>query len=251
MKKTMMMIAVAALAVSLTVGAVSAQDASATQSPGTGAGLLRNRPGVVLNILQDVVSAISTDTGLSRAELLQQIRGMDSTLAQIIEANGGDVSGVAEDIVAALTDKINQAVQNNRITQARADQLLANLDQRVTDALNRDLQSGGVVAMEMRRIFQDRALMSAVSDATGLQPREILQQVRDGKTLGEVVTDNGGSTQAVIATALATVKGRLDTAVQNGRLTQEQEDQWLARLETAYSDAMNGTLREALLQGAI
>jgi hypothetical protein len=86
-------------------------------------------------------------------------------------------------------------------------------------------------------------LFNAAADATGLTGQEIVQAMRAGKTLGEVITENGGSPDAVIATAVAQVKETLDPAVANGRLTQEQEDAMLNGIEAFYNAVMNGAFR--------
>jgi 3-hydroxyacyl-CoA dehydrogenase len=69
---------------------------------------------------------------------------------------------------------------------------------------------------------------------------EIGSQIGEGATLAEVVTNNGGDVDEVIAAAVAAATEQANQAVANGRITQEQADELLARLETLYQNAMEG-----------
>ena len=64
---------------------------------------------------------------------------------------------------------------------------------------------GGQMGGDQRggRLGEDRQiyLMQAVMDATGLNLIEVSTQVRDGATLGEIVTANGGSIDAALIAA--------------------------------------------------
>jgi dihydroxyacetone kinase DhaKLM complex PTS-EIIA-like component DhaM len=206
-------------------------------------------------LLRDVAEIVSDATGLTTRELRAQILE-GTTLAEIITENGGDVDAVTEDIVAAVTEQINQALENERITQEQADELLADLETRVTDALNgetllgrdgrneRDERGGrggrGGAPRPGLLIQGALPLLDAVTDATGLSLVEIGNQIGEGATLAEVVTNNGGDVDEVIAAAVAAATEQANQAVANGRITQEQADELLARLETLYQNAMEG-----------
>jgi len=87
-------------------------------------------------------------------------------------------------------------------------------------------------------------LMQSVMDATGLNAIELAQAVRDGSTLEELITANGGTVEAVVADAVADATAAINEAVANGNLTQEQADTLIAELETVYTNALTGQLRE-------
>ncbi len=110
---------------------------------------------------------------------------------------------------------------------------------------------GGQMGGDQRggRLGDDRQiyLMQAVMDATGLNLVEVSTQVRDGATLGEIVTANGGSIDAVVADAVAGATEAINQAVTNGRLTQEQADQALARITEVFTNVLNGDARNQAL----
>ena len=84
----------------------------------------------------DVLNAVAEATGLTAQEVLAQVAG-GASLAEIIEENGSDVDAVAADVVAALTERINAAVEAGAITPARADALIAALEDRVQALMDR------------------------------------------------------------------------------------------------------------------
>ncbi len=252
MKKTIGLVIVSVVAVMALVGVVSAQDQgqqpTTPDRPGLDGRFPRLNAGVQL--LGDLAQIVADDLGIERADLVEQLRGQ--TLADLIAANGGDVDQITADVTAAVTDRVNQAVADGNLPQERADQILANLDETVQSALNGTLRDGmgrpglgSRLPLGQRPFLQNdrRLLINAALDATGLTGQELVQAMRDGKTLSDVITENGGSPDAVVASAIAQVKATLDPAVANGRLTQEQEDAMLNGLEAFYNAVMGGAFR--------
>lgn len=58
------------------------------------------------------------------------------TLAQIAEANGKTADELAAHLLSNLEEKLNEAVANNRITQDRADEILANAPDKIDELIN-------------------------------------------------------------------------------------------------------------------
>jgi hypothetical protein len=90
----------------------------------------------------------------------------------------------------------------------------------------------------------DLNLIEAISDAAGLEPREILPQIRDGATLAEIIEANGGSVDAVIAEATSTISAELAERVAAGDITQDRADALLERFDEMLADLINGELRD-------
>ncbi len=205
---------IAAVLLLITVGMAAA-------APGDPAGPGPRDPGQRPG-LRAVMNAVIAETGLTIQEVREQLRD-GQTLAAIIEANGGSVQAVIDAAVSAATEQINQAVSEGRITQEQADQLLSQLPDRITRLVNGELPERG----ERRPLVRpaERILVQAVADATGLEPSAVLEQLRDGQTLADVLTANGVDVNTFIDAAVAKVEERLAQAVANGRLTQEQADE--------------------------
>ena len=250
MKKISLLIIAVIAAVSV-VGVVSAQDTTPPPVPATAG----NEP-----ILRQFMQIVADDLDLQPQDILQQMRGQ--SLADVIAANNGDLDKITADITSAITDRINQAVADGKLTQERADQFLGNLDTAVQNALQGNgplaqRRNGGLGGlrgnaprgplnggMRPNMLGLDvRPLLSAAQDATQLTPLQLAQEIRDGKTLAEVITAHGGDPAAVESTAIATATTQLEKVRENGNLTQEQETSMLNGLKAFYDAVLNGNFR--------
>ena len=81
------------------------------------------------------LDAAATYLGLTQAELRTQLAG-GKTLADVAKAQGKSVDGLVSALVAAEKADLDAAVKAGRLTQAQADQVLANAKQRFTDMVN-------------------------------------------------------------------------------------------------------------------
>lgn len=205
-------------------------------------GQRQERSGPVAGLLREAVSIISDVTGLNSRDLLQAARE-GSTLAEIITENGGDVDAITADIVTAVTEQVNEFVAQGNLTQEQADELLANLEQTVTDLLNGELNLRTMLGSRDQggiRAGMQGEMLGVITEATGLTRQDIVQELRGGATLAEIITENGGDVQAVTDTIVANVTQRVDERVAEGALTQEQADELLANLEQLVTDVING-----------
>jgi hypothetical protein len=248
---------IAVIAAISVAGVVSAQETTPQPAPPTAG----NEP-----IMRQLLQIVADDLSLQPQDILQQMRGQ--TLADIIKANNGDLTKITADITSAVTARVNQAVTDGQLTQDRANQILGNLDTIIQNALQgngplsaarggfggrgfggpqngqggpRGPQTGGL-RPDMLGI-DIRPLLSAVEDATKLNPREIAEQIRGGKTLSEVITANGGDPAVVESAAIATATQKLDQIRTNGNLTQDQENAMVNGLKAFYDAVMNGNFR--------
>ncbi len=219
------------------VGAASAQASTPQPSPATRQGVLR-----------DLLQIVASDLNMQPSDLAKALR--TQTLEQVIQAHNGNVDQISAQIVAAITDRVNQAVAAGNLTQKRADQIISNLPNLVQNALTNGLRGAGLgrglgarLGQRLGANLSTRPLIGAATKATGLTAQQLLQAMQDGSTLGQVITAHNGNPSAVEADALAQAKTQLDQAVTNGRLTSDQESKLLNGLQALYDAAMNDTLR--------
>ena len=78
-----------------------------------------------------------------------------------------------------------------------------------------------------------------VAELLGLEPDELGDLLRDGQSLADVATAQGVDVQTVIDTLVSSVKERLDEAVTNERLTQEEADAKLAEITERITEMVN------------
>jgi hypothetical protein len=81
------------------------------------------------------LDAASSYLGLTEAQLRTQLSS-GKTLAQIAKDQNKSVSGLVDAMTADAKKRIEAAVSAGRLTRAQADQVLKDLDQRVTDLVN-------------------------------------------------------------------------------------------------------------------
>lgn len=240
-KKTALTIS---LAVALAAGVVSAVSAQ-QNGPGFGEG----RPGqmgrgrwdeygrgfgqpVQRGGFMALYEAIIDQTDLSGVEIMQQLHD-GGTLAEMITASGGDVNVIVDAAIANATEMVNLAVENGRLTQEEANELLASAEQRFTEILNTDFAQRVVERMV------GLGVLRLAAEQTGLNPREIRQQLQDGSSLAGILTTNDVDVDTFITDVLARVEARLNVRVVDGKLTQERADEILSNLQSTLTERIN------------
>jgi len=88
------------------------------------------------------LAAAAAYLGLTEAELRTQLSD-DKTMADIAKARGKTVAGLVAALVADEKKELQAAVSSGRITQAQADEHLANAEARFTDLVNGTRPEGG------------------------------------------------------------------------------------------------------------
>jgi DNA-binding CsgD family transcriptional regulator len=149
-----------------------------------------------------LIRATASTTGLTNREVTDQLKAGKS-LAQVAQSKGKTADTVISTVRTQLKQRLDKAVTNKRITQERANQELADYDknaptvmndttigQKLTDAQDRR-QKGAAI----------RVLIQATSDVTGLTPKEITAQLRDGKSLSQIAQSKGKTANDILARA--------------------------------------------------
>jgi hypothetical protein len=81
------------------------------------------------------LQAAASYLGLSPAKLRAALES-GKTLAQVAKDQGKSVDGLVQAMLAAKTKRLDQAVQDGRLTKAERDDLVAGLKERITDLVN-------------------------------------------------------------------------------------------------------------------
>jgi hypothetical protein len=85
-------------------------------------------------------------------------------------------------------------------------------------------------------------IFRAAAHYLGLTPAELRSDLRDGKSLAQIATDQDKSVDGLKQAMLAEVKARLDKAVAAGKLTAAHEQAFLDRLSSRLDTLVNRTL---------
>lgn len=136
---------------------------------------------------------------------------------------------------------VDQAAQNGTLTQQQATALEQKID-----------QSNGIAPLGRFLNLRNRARVNigqAVAGALGITPQQLKSELQSGKTVKDVIVEHSpGKTadqavQDVVNSVVAQAKTRLDTAVQNGKLTGEQESSILTNLSQRLTNRINNPVR--------
>ncbi len=130
---------------------------------------------------------------------------------------------------AARLDMLDEALAEGKITQEQADKIR----QRIEDSQGLGF---GLKGWRMRALG---GIVSSVAETLGMTPREIVQELKDGRSLAEIGEAKGVSADTLKSTILTAAQDKLDQAVADGKLTQERADKITARLTDNIDKILN------------
>jgi hypothetical protein len=143
---------------------------------------------------------------------------------------GTDASGLESAFRSAATATVDEAVAAGDLSAERA----AAIKERLAKA---DLDGCAGLGRRLLRHPAMRAgrmdVRSAAADALGMQPSDLAAALRSGSSLEEVAEDQGVAYEIVKTAVLDSATTDLDKAVAAGRITADQEQARLDRLEKA------------------
>lgn len=181
---------------------------------GTAAGLAFGIPGVT--------SAAADDTTVSAA---------------VVQLDDNSVSAVRGEHLRGALDEL---VTDGTISAEQAD---AVADHLVDQAGNR---AGNRAGDRVRDGRQDRRSdrVATISELLGLDADTLRTELQDGATLAEIAEANGVSSDDLVDALVAEAMGRIDVAVENGRIDQEAADERAADLEERITERVTTPGRE-------
>jgi hypothetical protein len=167
--------------------------------------------------------------------------GTDSGTAGTPDAP--DAPPSAADIQAKQQERIRTELQNlvddGTITAAQADAVAADLAAAIPDrgpgGRGGHGGPGGPGGHRGGPGFDGEVLAGLLK----IDVDTLRSDLRDGKTVAEIATEQGVDPQTVIDSLVAEVKSHLDLSVQNGRLTQAEADAKLADVTQRITDFVN------------
>ena len=150
-----------------------------------------------------------------------------------------------QDTQAAITqaqkDVVSDAVKQGKITQQQADKI----DQRI--------DKGGFGFIEHRfgkeghpwfRGGMARGFgLNSVASFLGMQPADLMKELRSGKSLAQVAQEHGKSRDELKGAIVSNAKSALDKAVANGKLTQDRENTILTNLQNNLDKMIDRTFQ--------
>lgn len=227
-----------ALLVVLGLSVIGSVTVTQAQGGGQGGGRGGRQPGQVGTIMFVLLSETSKATKLSTVDILAEMR-TGKSLADIIKANGGDVAVVKAAAKTSITDQVKAAVTNKRLTQQQADAALANLDQALDRALDFKAPTQADIGDRVQRVAGVAILMRETAKQSNITEREVLTELRAGKTLTQIATAHNADPAKIVTAAVATTTSLINQRVTAGRMPKEDGDKLIAGLQQQYTQTMD------------
>lgn len=173
--------------------------------------------------------------GVSREDLRAQLRD-GKTVAEVAQANDVEPQAVVDAIVAAANERIDKGVAEGKITAERAAEVKARVPELAEKLVEHEFDGS-----HRRHGHARRALMKTAADTIGIPVRDLVSEVRDGKTIAQVAEANDVEPSAVIDALVAKVSERLDRAVENGHIDEEKAAELEAQARERLTKLVNET----------
>lgn len=134
-----------------------------------------------------------------------------------------------------VQDALGGLVENGTITEEQADAV----EEALEDARPDRGFEGGI---GHRGFAFGLGGISTVAESLGIGEDELRAALADGQTIADVAEEQGVDVQDVVDDIVAAQRERLDEAVAEGHLTQEEADEFLAGAEERVTAFVNGEL---------
>jgi polyhydroxyalkanoate synthesis regulator phasin len=141
----------------------------------------------------------------------------------------------------ALENRIDEAVDEGRLTEEQAQRLKERLDSAQTPLLFGGPGFGrfGFGHGPWHGHFGSFATLDAAASYLGLTEVELRAKLADGKSLADVAAEEGKSVEGLVQALVRASTERIDEAVKNGKLTDAQADALKENLEERIRDRVN------------
>lgn len=88
------------------------------------------------------------------------------------------------------------------------------------------------------------APISVVADALGMTPQEVVTAMQDGKTLADIINENGGDLDSIVDEIIAPRVERINQLVENGYLDEQYVESLTAHARAEVTERMNQTWQQ-------
>ncbi len=176
---------------------------------------------------------VAESLGLTAAELKTALED-GQTLTEIAAEQGVNLDDLLSDWVEAQIADLTQAVENEKLTQAQADVLIEKMNQMLEDGFDfenwnpfehKGLDRGKVI------LNSTKDLITQTMDALGMTMEDVRTAIQDGQTIEEIAEEAGVDLDAVYQEWISEQIAAVQTALEEGKITQAQADQMTERLE--------------------
>jgi polyhydroxyalkanoate synthesis regulator phasin len=133
----------------------------------------------------------------------------------------------------AMKNRIDAAVEAGRLSKEEGDRLKAGIDQRGVPML-------GPGFHRKRHLGFHHHKLDAAATYLGMTEAAIHEALANGKTLAQLARDRNKTVDGLVDALVAESRKRIDQAVEDGRLTRAQANEFVEGLRARVTDLVNG-----------
>jgi polyhydroxyalkanoate synthesis regulator phasin len=196
--------------------------------------------GVVLAVAVGAAGAVAAGRALDAREESEAV--IDDAADQL----GIESSELSDALREALKNRVDEAVESGRLSEEQGAELKERIESGETPLIFPGLGRHGGFGHGGPGHF---GKLEAAATYLGLTGAELRERLADGKTLAEIAGDEGKSVDGLVDALVVEATEKIDEAVANGRLTDEQATELKAGLEERMQDLVEGELRAGPLRG--
>lgn len=169
------------------------------------------------------------------AETFRNEMKAGKTLAEVAKERGVSEQQLKDVMIRQMTERIDAGVKAGKLTTEQADKLKADMDQRVSDRINRKAPVGDMHHGRRHHRMDNTELLALLK----LDQEAFRSEMRAGKTLAEVAKERGVAEQQLKDVIIKQMTERIDAGVKAGKLTAEKADKIKANMDQRVSEQIN------------
>jgi hypothetical protein len=198
------------------------------------------------------LDAVAEFLGIDDPQVIVDALEAGDTLADVAAANGSSGEALVAGLVADLSEKLAESVADGRIDQARADEILVNAEERITELVNStqdEIQAARQAQRDERQAEREARRTERqqnVAAVVGIPFEDIQAALQEGETtLAEIAAEQGVDLETLVDGLTAPAVANLAEKVADGTLTQEEADERLAEITERITERVQ-TVPESL-----
>ena len=157
-------------------------------------------------------------SGLDKAVVEAGLKDGKS-LGEIFAANNVNTANVVKTVLGDLETRLNKAVKKNKLTQAKAAEILGHAKDEVQKVLDHKGKPGGQGHDGHERVLKGE--LQAAAGAIGISEQDLVKELRADKTIAQVAGAHSVPVQKVIDAMVSTANTAIDKAAADGKIKPE------------------------------
>jgi AraC-like DNA-binding protein len=162
-----------------------------------------------------------------------------AVLNDVANELGVQPSEVTAALKKALSNRVDEAVEDGRLTQAEGNAIKARINSGNFPLFGLPKQHFGFGPGFGFRHHGPMHELSEVAEYLGITQDQLRTQLNQGKTLAQIARDRDKSVDGLVDVIVKDKTARINEAVEDGRLTRAQADEMIADLREHVTDFVN------------